>query len=109
MTFRRVGASHPTVTGVETIDGRMIVHEGDDTFEVPLTPSWSMADDAMAACATRLADGRIAVDLSFLPTPHRLEIELDPTAGTFSARWPLVPLFGAGLDARLASMRAPAD
>ena len=109
MTFRRSGASHPTVTGVETIDGRMIVHEGDGTIEIPLTEGWSMADDAIAASATRLDDGRIAVDLSFLATPHRLEVELDPMAATFSARWPLVPLFGAGLDPQLASMRAPAD
>ena len=57
--------------------------------------------------ATRLDDGTLAVDLVFLATPHRLEIELDPVAGTFAARWPLAPLFVAGLDPHLTSMCAP--
>ncbi len=107
MTFRRGGTSHPTVTSIVTDGLTMTVHEDDGVIEVPLTQGWSMADDAIAACATRLDNGTIAVDLSFLDTPHRLEIELDPTAGTFVARWPLMPLFGGGLDSRLASIRAP--
>jgi hypothetical protein len=48
-------------------------------------------------------------DLVFLTTPHRLEVEVDPLTGTFVARWPLVPLFGAGPDGRLDSLRLPAD
>ena len=111
MMFRRRPAgtpSHPTVTGIETIDGRMIVHEDDRAIDVPLTHGWSVDDgSSIGASATRLDDGTLAVDLAFLATPHRLEIELDPAAGTFAARWPLVPLFGAGLDTRLAAMRAP--
>ena len=87
------------MTSIETIDGRMIVHEDDGSIEVPLTHGWSVEDgSSIASSATRLADGRVAVDLAFLATPHRLEIELDPAAGTFAARWPLVPLFGLGLD-----------
>ena len=67
MTFRRRPAgtpSHPTVTGIETIDGRMIVHEDDRAIEVPLTHGWSVDDDSsISASATRLDDGTIAVDL----------------------------------------------
>jgi hypothetical protein len=108
MTFRRrSGArSHPTVTSIETVGQQMIVREDDRSIEVRLTKGWSVDDDSgAAASAARLADGRVAVDIAFLATPHRLEIELDPAAGTFVARWPLVPLFGVGLDPHLASMR----
>ncbi len=112
-------ASHFTVTGIETTGiettgieaggRRMIIHEDEGSIEVPLTEGWSIVDDTIAASATRLDDGTIAVDVSFLATPHRLEIELDPTAGTFIARWPLMPLFGVGPDHRLAALRSPAD
>ena len=83
MTFRRAPGipSHPTITAVETMGGSMIVREADD--------------------------GRLVVDVVFLATPHRLEIELDPSTATFAARWPLVPLFGAGLAPRLASLQVP--
>jgi hypothetical protein len=88
---------------------RMIIREDDRLIEVPLTHGWSVADDTVvAASATRLVDGSIAVDVVFLATPHRLEIELDPATATFVARWPLVPLFGVGLNPALASMRPPA-
>ncbi len=110
MTFtRRPGArSHPTVTGIEITGQRMTIRERRRTIDVSLTNGWSVDDDAsIAASATRLADGTVAVDVVFLATPHRLEIELDPAAGTFVARWPLVPLFGVGLDPHLASMRPP--
>jgi len=97
------------VTSIETAGGRMIVHEGDESLEVPLTTGWTVAGRSLATSAARLDDGRLVVDLAFLTNPHRLEIELDPGAGTFVARWPLVPLFGAGPDRRLASMHPPAD
>jgi CubicO group peptidase (beta-lactamase class C family) len=107
-------ASHFTVTGIETTSvetggHRMIIHEDVGSIEVPLTEGWSIVDDTIAASATRLDDGTIAVDLSFLATPHRLEIELDPAVGTFIARWPLMPLFGVGPDHHLAALRSPAD
>ena len=106
-------ASHVTVTGIETTGietggSRMIIHEDVGSIELPLTEGWSIVDDAVAASATRLGDGTIAVDVSFLATPHRLEIELDPAAGTFIARWPLMPLFGVSPDHRLAALRSPA-
>ncbi len=110
MTFtRRPGArSHPTIRNVETMGQRMIIREEDQSIEVALTHGWSVDDEAsLAASATRLADGTVAVDVAFLATPHRLEIELDPAAGTFVARWPLVPLFGVGLDPHLSAMRPP--
>jgi CubicO group peptidase (beta-lactamase class C family) len=114
MTFtRRPGArSHPTIVSVETVieasGQRMIIREKDRSIALSLTNGWWVDDEAsLAASATRLADGTVAVDVVFLATPHRLEIDLDPTAGTFVARWPLVPLFGVGLDPHLASMRPP--
>jgi CubicO group peptidase (beta-lactamase class C family) len=115
MTFRRqpIEASHPTVTSIDTLVGaggpRMIIREGDVAIDVPLGDGWSIVDDTIAVSATRLTDRTIAVDLSFLATPHRLEIELDPATGTFVARWPLMPLFGVGPDHRLTALRAPAD
>jgi len=100
--------SNPTVTGVDAMGKRMTIREGEGSFDVPLTAEWTVTDDWFATSASRLPDGRLAVDLVMLATPHRLEIELDPAAGTFVARWPTVPLFGAGLATRLASMRPPA-
>ncbi len=96
------------MTGIEITGQRMTIREKDRSIELSLTNGWSVDDEAsIAASATRLTDGTVAVDVAFLATPHRLEIELDPAAGTFVARWPLVPLFGVGLDPHLASMRPP--
>lgn len=107
---RRAGvASHSTVTRVEIAGDRMTVHEDDESLVVPLTTVWSAAGDAISASATQLDDGTIAVDLVLLATPHRIEFDLDPATGTFVARWPLMPLFGAGLDPQLSKMRAPTD
>lgn len=100
--------SHFTITAIDTGGPTMTIHEGDGSFAVPLTGRWSV-DESLAASATRLDDGRIAVDLSFLHTPHRLEVELDPAAGTFVARWPLMPLFGVGADPHLAALRSLPD
>jgi hypothetical protein len=101
--------SHRTVTGIQTAPDRMVVHEDDGSIEVPLTESWTVVGPTLATSATRLGDGRLVADLVFLAGPHRLEIELDPVSHTYVARWPLVPLFGAGGDDRLASLRPPAD
>jgi CubicO group peptidase (beta-lactamase class C family) len=100
--------SHRTVSSVDTAPGRVVLHEGERSIEVPLTHEWSVVDSNLASSATRLPDGRLAVDLVFLASPHRLELELDPVAGTFAARWPLPPLFGgAGTHQRLGSIRPP--
>lgn len=99
--------SHRTITSIDAADGQLTVHEGDRAFAVPLSAEWTLTDDALAASAATLGDGRLLVDLVFLASPHRLEIELDPSRGTFTTRWPAVPLFGAGVDNRLATLRAP--
>jgi CubicO group peptidase (beta-lactamase class C family) len=102
-------ASHFTVTGIRTVGSRIVVQEVDGSIELALTERWAVVDDTIASSATQLDDGTIAIDVAFLATPHRLEIELDPLTGTFVARWPLMPLFGVGPDHRLAALRAPAD
>ena len=107
MTFTpgTVGArSQPTITAIDVVDGRMVIHEGDHTVEVPLSVDWTVGD-AFASSAARLADGRVGVDVAVLATPHRLEIALDPATGTFVTRWPDVPLVGG----RLSAMVAPPD
>lgn len=110
-TFERGRPCHQTITRIEAAGAAIVLHE--ETSEdagaltVPLTEAWTPVDDLAAASATRLADGTVAVDLVFVATPHRLEIVLDPASSRFVARWPLMPLFGAGLDANLTSMRAP--
>lgn len=110
MSFARKpdAPSHVTVTAIETSGERLTIHEDEGSLSVPLTGSWSIVG-SLAASATRLDDGRIAVDLSFLHTPHRLEIELDPADATFVARWPLMPLFGVGADHRLAGLLSLPD
>ncbi len=112
MTFqRREGSpSHLTVTSVDTGDGRLTIHELDRTapLTVPLTGDWTV-EGSIAASAARPDDGRIAVDVSFLHTPHRIEIDLDPATGTFVAEWPLMPLFGIGADPHLVSLAVLAD
>jgi CubicO group peptidase (beta-lactamase class C family) len=100
--------SHKTLSAVEVADGRVVIREGEGSIEVPLTATWSAVEPAMAACAARVDHGRLAVDLALLSCPHRLELELDPASGTFATHWPIAPLFGAGLEGRLAEMAAGA-
>lgn len=110
MTFApgTIGArSQSTVTGVDVADGRLTIHEDNETIEVPLTIDWTVVDSRASNAAT-LPDGRVGVDIAFLATPHRLEIALDPSTGTFVTRWPDVPLTLSGSN-RLAALRAPAD
>ncbi|MGB0113434.1 MAG: serine hydrolase, partial [Ilumatobacteraceae bacterium] len=104
-TRRPVGASHSSITRIDTMGDRMTVHEGERSFDVPLTAGWSAVSDSISASTAQLDDGRVAVDLAVVATPHRLEIDLDPASGTFLAQWPLVPLFGVGIDPDIASMR----
>ncbi len=110
--------SNFTIAAIDTDGSTLTVHErtvhegeggeGDARITFPLTERWNVAG-SIATSATRLGDGRIAVDIAFLHTPHRLEIRLDPGTDTFAARWPLMPLFGVGADARLASLRSVPD
>ena len=96
-----------SIGGAESGVSRVVIHDGEDRLTVPLASKWTAVDDEVAGCATSLPDGRVAIDLAFLASPHRLAIELDPATGTFSTHWPSLPLFRAGFSPHLASMRAP--
>lgn len=115
--------SNFTIAAIDTDGSTLTIHEGegregegregersegDGRITLSLTERWTV-DGSIATSATRLGDGRIAVDVAFLHTPHRLEIRLDPATQTFAASWPLMPLFGVGADARLASLRSLPD
>jgi CubicO group peptidase (beta-lactamase class C family) len=111
MTFTPAGRealTHPTVTSIDAVDGRLVIHEGERSISAPLTSAWSVVEPTLAASAARLADGTVTVELCFLETPHRLVIDLHPADATFDAWWPTMPLFAAGLDNRLTSLVAPA-
>jgi CubicO group peptidase (beta-lactamase class C family) len=101
--------THRTVTAVEVFEGRVVLHEGGGgSLDVPLVSEWQTVDtESIAASACTLSNGQTVVDLLLLDTPHRLELLLDPEAGTFAATWPVMPLFMAGVEKNLASMRAP--
>ena len=100
--------SHRTVTAIDISGDRLILREGEATVVVPMSTEWSTIVDApIATSACSCPNGRIAVDLVMLDTPHRLELTLDPITSTFSSHWPVMPLFLAGLDNRLTAMRAP--
>jgi CubicO group peptidase (beta-lactamase class C family) len=105
--------AHRTIEAIEaTTHGtgdRIVLHERNGiTLEVPLTLGWTSVPGAsIAASATVLPDGHAAVDLVLLDTPHRLELALDPARATFAATWPVMPLFMAGVEKHLSSIRAP--
>jgi hypothetical protein len=100
--------SHRSITSAEIVGDRVLLHEADDPLEVPLADSWTLsADGAVASSATVLDDGRLVVDVVLVHTPHRLEVTIDLAERTFTAVWPIVPLFGVGVDRRLSSMRLP--
>jgi hypothetical protein len=100
--------THHTVTAVDLDGNRMRVHEDDVAIDVPLHSDWRpVPGHAIAASAGVDDAGRVAVDLVFLDTPHRLTVTVDPETSTFDASWPAVPLFRNGLEPQLASMAAP--
>ncbi len=100
--------SHRSITSMEIADNQLTIDEGDHSIRVPVTSEWSTtADGWLAASAATIGHDRIAVDVVFLDTPHRLEIELDLDAAQFSANWPRLPLFGGGIAPALSTMRAP--
>jgi CubicO group peptidase (beta-lactamase class C family) len=100
--------SHRSITSLAVADGELVVREDDASFAVPLRTAWSEGRTGhVAASAAQGRDGRLHVDLAFLHTPHRLELVLDASTGTFTADWPAVPLFRAGLRYRLSELRPP--
>ncbi len=110
-TFTRAptGRSHRSITSLVLAGDELLVIEGEASFAVPLRTTWTEGPTGhVATSAARDRDRRLVVDLSFLRTPHRLELLLDPATGTFTAEWPAVPLFGAGIGPRLSELRPPA-
>ena len=100
--------SHRTITALDAHERVLTLHEGEQTLRLALTAEWTEdASGLMATSAAQLADGSIAVDVVVLATPHRLELRLDTRARTFTARWPVRPLFGAGIGRQLTAMRVP--
>jgi hypothetical protein len=109
-TFTRAptGRSHPSVTSLALAGDQLVIHEDEGSFAVPLRSSWTEGPTGhVAASAARDRDGRLVVDVAFLHTPHRLELRLDAPTRTFTAAWPAVPLFGAGIGRRLSELRPP--
>jgi len=116
------GADHPSITSIDVeldldVDrsctgsasvGTLVVHEGDHSIRVPLSSGWTEVDGhPIATSAAVHDDGSISVDLMITASPHRLEIRTDATSSTFSATWPITPLFGMGLDSVLAKIAPP--
>ena len=102
--------SHPSITALDIDGDELVIHEEEGPLRVPLSTSWDEATDAPIATSAAVDQaGHIHIDLVMLATPHRLELQLDPRSSTFTATWPTFPLFGLGLDTRLARMRPPGD
>jgi CubicO group peptidase (beta-lactamase class C family) len=100
--------SHRTITSITVSGSTLTIREGEQSLRLPLATAWTRnEEDTFAASAAQLGDGRIAVDVVPLDTPHRLEITLRRATRTYETRWPLQPIFGAGIGKRLASMHAP--
>jgi CubicO group peptidase (beta-lactamase class C family) len=100
--------SHRSISSVVVDGDELAVHEKGTSFVVPLASEWTATPSGhVSASAATDGDGRLAVDLVFLHTPHRLELVLDPATGTFAAEWPAVPLFGGGIGFELSGLRPP--
>ena len=100
--------AHRTITSITVHEDRLTLHEDGYTSTIALSADWQqIGDTPIATSATQLPNGDIAIDAVLLATPHRFEIVLHPTTLTFDTRWPVLPLFGAGIDKPIGSMRAP--
>jgi len=86
--------SHRPITSVELRSGGILIHESDQSLDLPLTEQW-ITKGNIASSAAQHADGKLSVDVIFLNTPHRLELTL--TNGEFQSDWGRLPLFGAGI------------
>lgn len=76
--------------------------DGDDSLDVVAGFGEWLTHDAVTASAG-WEDQRLAVDLIFVETPHRLHLTLDWPTSTFTAQWEAEPLH----DLPLAWMRKP--
>ena len=78
--------------------------DGDTPLRVTAGSGEWITQDAVSASAGWDDDGhRLAVDVIFVETPHRLHLTLDWPSSTFTARWETEPLH----DLPLSSMRKP--
>jgi CubicO group peptidase (beta-lactamase class C family) len=100
---------HRTITAVELFADRLVLYEGEAVpLALPLSTGWTTLDaESLAVSATTLPDGKTAVDIVLLANPHRLELILDPATSSFSATWPVMPLFVAGVEKHVSRMQAP--
>lgn len=103
-----IANEHRSITGIHLDTRGIVLHEGERTLRVPCERHWARNDEGtVATSVARDADGRIAIHAAMLATPHRLEIKLDPAARTFTAHWPVLPIFGAGIGRHLSGMVVP--
>ncbi|WP_210480084.1 serine hydrolase [Naasia sp. SYSU D00948] len=70
---------------------------------------WTVSEEdghPVVAVAGRWQNGRMAVSVLFLESPHRLELDLDPSRRTAGLRWVPAPLVALGRPG-FTSVRAP--
>lgn len=99
----------PQLTGIDVAPGgadhlTVALLEGESRLEVTAAFGIWSADGATAASAGS-ADGgsRLAVDVIFIETPHRLHLALDLLNSRFTARWETEPLH----DPSVTALRQP--
>ena len=92
---------------------RILVEPGTDETELLLTlvepngridvparfGSWNTSDATSASAGWQSDGTRLAVDVIFVETPHRLHIVLDLATSTFETRWDTEPLHSPPLSA----------
>ncbi|MDR7159168.1 serine hydrolase [Arthrobacter sp. BE255] len=84
---------------------RIIITPGLGTWKTTPTTAAS-AGPALGEDGTT-TDSKIAVDVIFLETPHRLHLVLDPINSTFSAKWATTPLHQLPLHEMCSPKRLP--
>lgn len=102
--------NHPSITSVDvdTDAGVIIVHEGERALPIALSSQWADIDGhPIATSAAVDHHGAISVDIVVTASPHRLELRTDPATSTFTATWPIQPLFGMGLHTTLSKVSPP--
>ncbi|WP_432489460.1 serine hydrolase domain-containing protein [Kineococcus sp. SYSU DK018] len=80
----------------------LVLEDGPDRLTAALGTGW-VTTGPLATSWAPAGAGALRVDVVFVETPHRLQLELDPDAGTFRGTWRTEPLHGPPL----AALRAP--
>jgi CubicO group peptidase (beta-lactamase class C family)/ribosomal protein S18 acetylase RimI-like enzyme len=87
------GNALPRLTRIQVVPGEgpapwtLTLSEGESRLEVAAGFGEWTTKDATAASAGWMGDSRLAVDVIFLETPHRLHLLLDWPGAAFTARW----------------------